>query len=100
MIKTPAPKEEQIIRKIRTKQIVQKKTVTEQTVIHQTICKVSQSQNKKSIRLQQGEKVKHKAFGVGHVVSIDGDKFIVEFNVGRKMFINPDVFDKGFMERM
>ncbi len=38
--------------------------------------------------------VKHKAFGVGVVVSTSGKYFTVKFETAEKVFVYPDIFEK------
>ena len=38
--------------------------------------------------------VKHKAFGVGCVVSVKGQYFTVKFDAVEKVFVYPDIFEK------
>ncbi len=38
--------------------------------------------------------VKHKAFGVGTVISTNGQYFTVKFDSAEKIFVYPDIFEK------
>lgn len=38
--------------------------------------------------------VKHKAFGIGSIVEVQGNYIKVRFDVGDKTFVYPDIFEK------
>lgn len=38
--------------------------------------------------------VKHKAFGIGRVISTKGQYFTVKFDTAEKIFVYPDIFEK------
>ncbi len=42
----------------------------------------------------EGQKVQHKAFGVGKIISVEDNKVKVDFTVGVKEFVYPDAFEK------
>lgn len=51
------------------------------------------------IKVNVGDKVKHKAYGIGKVYSVNGRYITIQFDeVGNKKFINPDAFNKGFIQ--
>lgn len=47
--------------------------------------------------VKAGTLVKHKAFGVGEVVGIDGGSLVVSFKGEKKTFQFPGAFDQGFL---
>ncbi len=47
--------------------------------------------------VKAGTLVKHKAFGVGEVVGIDGGRLVVNFKGEKKTFQIPGAFDQGFL---
>ncbi len=47
--------------------------------------------------VRAGVTVKHKVFGDGVVVKIDGDKIKIAFGKAEKMFLYPSAFDNGFL---
>lgn len=47
--------------------------------------------------LQVGDKVVHKSFGPGEVMSIDEKFIIVRFSDMEKKFLFPDAFEKGYL---
>ncbi|MEG2342423.1 MAG: GIY-YIG nuclease family protein [Bacilli bacterium] len=60
---------------------------------------LNNKKNSKPIALIKGDKIEHKIFGVGYVVSSEGEIFIAKFNVGTKKFKNPYVFEYGFLKK-
>ncbi len=50
--------------------------------------------------LQVGDKVVHKSFGTGRVVSLDSKFLIVKFVDRESKFLFPSVFEKGYLCRM
>jgi len=52
------------------------------------------------IKVQLGEQVEHKVFGLGTIYEIDGDYVRVEFpKEGKKSFVNPQSFLGGFLKK-
>nr|DAR33973.1 MAG TPA: ATP-dependent DNA helicase [Caudoviricetes sp.] len=52
------------------------------------------------VKVNVGEKIKHKAFGEGVVKSSNGKYITIIFSkVGEKTFPNPDAFEKGFLSK-
>lgn len=47
--------------------------------------------------VRAGALVKHKAFGVGEVVGIDGGRLVVSFKEEKKTFQFPGAFEQGFL---
>lgn len=47
--------------------------------------------------VRAGTHVKHKAFGVGEVVGIDGGRLVVSFKGVKKTFQFPGAFEQGFL---
>lgn len=48
-------------------------------------------------KLMVGDKVTHKSFGVGTIVSIDNKEMSVQFANKTSRFFIPDAFEKGFL---
>ena len=54
----------------------------------------------KPLPVEVGEKIIHKAFGMGEVFEVDGQYIRIRFsNVGEKSFVNPDAFNGGFIKK-
>ena len=47
--------------------------------------------------VKAGTLVKHKAFGVGEVIGIDGGRLVVIFKGEKKTFQFPGAFEQGFL---
>lgn len=59
---------------------------------------VEKVKREKPIQLTIGETVTHRIFGEGRICEADGDIICVEFAiVGKKNFLNPEAFSKGFL---
>ena len=48
-------------------------------------------------KLMVGDKVTHKSFGVGTIISIDNKEMSVQFASKTSRFFLPDAFDKGYL---
>ena len=77
---------------------------TNSTVVHaqSQISKPKPKDNYKAVHV--GDKVIHKAFGIGYIrdvkqVNPRKQRIVVEFDAGVKQFMNPDVFNTGFLKK-
>lgn len=77
---------------------------TNSTVVHAQpqISKPKPKDNYKAVHV--GDKVIHKAFGIGFIrdvkqVNPRKQRIVVEFDAGVKQFMNPDVFNTGFLTK-
>lgn len=77
---------------------------TNSTVVHTQpqISKPKPKDNYKAVHV--GDKVIHKAFGIGFIrdvkqVNPRKQRIVVEFDAGIKQFMNPDVFNTGFLTK-
>jgi TPR repeat protein len=50
------------------------------------------------INIAVGDKVLHKTFGEGCVCESNDGYICVEFDIGKKKFLNPEAFNKGFLK--
>ncbi|MGO5467517.1 GIY-YIG nuclease family protein [Holdemanella porci] len=77
---------------------------TNSAVVHaqSQISKPKPKDNYKAVHV--GDKVIHKAFGIGFIRNVKQvnprkQRIVVEFDAGVKQFMNPDVFNTGFLKK-